>query len=371
MATYYWVGGTGVANVSTNWAASSGGPGGAGIPTSADDIVVDSNSGSGTIDFVFTTCLSVTITATTSMTAATANAEISVSGNCSIQKASFCDYTVGRNLTITFAPGVAIRTMSAVDTNFFKGLALIDAQVSLPYVAPTLAFYAEAILTFGASVFAFNIFVFVSALSCNDTTQLLFGNTGRVYFRQTFAVANTGSVVVSSYTIASIFFRPEDADLTQYLAFSGGGHSYPTLDLSTTGISSTYPTSSNVDLVLDGAPTLYKLQMNLGDKINLRLVLDSNMTVTNNMSFLQLSATNAYRQYLVSTISPVTRNITVNSATTFGTLSEPVAYRLYVKDINVINPARRIPAFTTNGCVDGGNNTNWDFGSTGFPILLN
>jgi hypothetical protein len=95
------------------------------------------------------------------------------------------------------------------------------------------------------------------------------------------------------------------------------------------------------------------------------------MTVTDNIAFTQLAATTTYQQKLISAPAAVTRNITVNSATTFGTLSEPVAYRLYVKDINVVNPSRRIPAFTSNGCVDGGNNTNWDFGSTGFPILLN
>jgi hypothetical protein len=47
MATYYWVGGSGTWNVSatTNWSATSGGAGGAGVPTSADDVVFDINSG--------------------------------------------------------------------------------------------------------------------------------------------------------------------------------------------------------------------------------------------------------------------------------------------------------------------------------------
>lgn len=47
MATYYWVGGAGTwdASTTTNWASTSGGPGGAGVPTSADDVVFDNNSG--------------------------------------------------------------------------------------------------------------------------------------------------------------------------------------------------------------------------------------------------------------------------------------------------------------------------------------
>lgn len=46
MATYYWVGGAGTwdGTDTTHWATSSGGAGGAGVPTSADDVVFDSAS---------------------------------------------------------------------------------------------------------------------------------------------------------------------------------------------------------------------------------------------------------------------------------------------------------------------------------------
>jgi hypothetical protein len=46
MATYYWVGGAGTWNATstTNWASSSGGAGGAGVPTSVDDVIFDSAS---------------------------------------------------------------------------------------------------------------------------------------------------------------------------------------------------------------------------------------------------------------------------------------------------------------------------------------
>lgn len=46
MATYYWVGGAGTWNNSstTNWATSSGGAGGAGVPTSADNVIFDTLS---------------------------------------------------------------------------------------------------------------------------------------------------------------------------------------------------------------------------------------------------------------------------------------------------------------------------------------
>ena len=65
MATYYWVGGAGTWNNSatTNWASSSGGAGGAGVPTSADNVIFDSFSGSGTINEQSTAvCNDITIT---------------------------------------------------------------------------------------------------------------------------------------------------------------------------------------------------------------------------------------------------------------------------------------------------------------------
>jgi hypothetical protein len=50
MATYYWVGGAGTWNnsSSTNWSATSGGSGGAGVPIFTDIVIFDSLSGTGT-----------------------------------------------------------------------------------------------------------------------------------------------------------------------------------------------------------------------------------------------------------------------------------------------------------------------------------
>lgn len=49
MATYYWVGGAGTwdATSTTRWSLTSGGAGGAGVPTSTDDVVFDVNSDAG------------------------------------------------------------------------------------------------------------------------------------------------------------------------------------------------------------------------------------------------------------------------------------------------------------------------------------
>lgn len=51
MADRYWVGGTGTwnANADTKWALTSGGAGGQSVPTAADDVYIDSNSGAVTV----------------------------------------------------------------------------------------------------------------------------------------------------------------------------------------------------------------------------------------------------------------------------------------------------------------------------------
>jgi hypothetical protein len=65
VATYYWVGGSGTwDNTATaNWAASSGGAGGAAVPTNADNVVFDANSGTAaTVDVTATAvCLACTV----------------------------------------------------------------------------------------------------------------------------------------------------------------------------------------------------------------------------------------------------------------------------------------------------------------------
>lgn len=73
MATYYWVGGNGAWDNfnSGNWSLTSGGTGGAGIPTNADDVIFNTASGTG-FEVSFTSqgsavCRDMTIAASTNM----------------------------------------------------------------------------------------------------------------------------------------------------------------------------------------------------------------------------------------------------------------------------------------------------------------
>lgn len=96
MATFYWVGGTGTwsGTSTTNWAASSGGAGGAGVPGSADDVVFDANSNVGTGTFTVTTsgtplCRNFTAGSLDGAMTLTVSAALSVYGNFTAPATNF------------------------------------------------------------------------------------------------------------------------------------------------------------------------------------------------------------------------------------------------------------------------------------------
>lgn len=78
MANKYWVGGSGfwATNMTANWSLTSGGAGGAATPTATDDVIFDSNSGTGsyTIYSSFTRTATITIASPAVVTVATSGA---------------------------------------------------------------------------------------------------------------------------------------------------------------------------------------------------------------------------------------------------------------------------------------------------------
>jgi len=95
MANRYWVGGT--ANwdgtAGTKWATTSGGTGGASVPTSADDVFLDANSGTGTVTIATgnTGCKSLTCTGFTGTLTGTAT--LNISGGFTLSSGMTCSAT--------------------------------------------------------------------------------------------------------------------------------------------------------------------------------------------------------------------------------------------------------------------------------------
>lgn len=84
MANRFWVGGTATwdGTAGTKWATTSGGAGGASVPTSADDVFFDGSSGTGTVTLATgQACLTLDFTGFTGTFAHNSNVALTVAGN--------------------------------------------------------------------------------------------------------------------------------------------------------------------------------------------------------------------------------------------------------------------------------------------------
>ena len=115
MATFYWVGGAGTWNTSTttNWASSTGGAGGAGVPTSADNVIIDTLSGTGTITCTAGVCNDLTVTASQAIILGAASSTLSIFGSMTLPSGGSFSASTNSN-TITFA---ATTTGKTITTN--------------------------------------------------------------------------------------------------------------------------------------------------------------------------------------------------------------------------------------------------------------
>lgn len=119
MADRYWVGGTATWNstAGTKWATTSGGAGGASVPTSSDNVFFDANSGSGTVNPQSAVCANLT---TTGSTNTFSGAGLSVYGNLVLGSG-----TIIGAITLTFAGtssfGITTNGVTLGATVFFNG----------------------------------------------------------------------------------------------------------------------------------------------------------------------------------------------------------------------------------------------------------
>lgn len=131
MAFKYWVGGGGNTNDTAHWATSSGGAGSTGTPTSSDEIIVDSNSGSGTMTInAALACRS--FRATGSSISVTHNASTTVSigdgtmptGDIALDFTGLAGYTKQNSVTatISFISSVApsLSTVHTINSGGFS-----------------------------------------------------------------------------------------------------------------------------------------------------------------------------------------------------------------------------------------------------------
>lgn len=359
MANRYWVGGSGTWDTTNtaNWSATSGGAGGASVPTASDNAFFDANSGSGTC----TTATGATCSALTVNT-------------------SSLSFVLGANMTtvtVTLTAGIFDLAGFAVQTQVFTSNAANTR---------TLAFGSTGkvqITRTATASFAFDTHNATLPIVYTGTPVVeMIGNAAAgttIGFRGTVGAINPISIKITtgSGTInIGSGFAWNDIDFT---GFSG---TWSTVSLNLYGNLTLSPTMTSVFgstplnfLKASGTQTITSngVTINTGITVNsagvtvdcadaLTLGSTRTLTMTDGKLRLKNGVTSTVGTFATSgTAQKFLESTLAGSQATLSQASGTVnASNLTIKDINATGGATW-NAFVTNGNVDAGNNTGWDF----------
>jgi hypothetical protein len=167
MANRYWVGGTGDwdGTAGTKWATTSGGAGGSAVPTSADTVFFDANSGANTVTIGAGTaiCSTLTMTGFTGTLAFGTNS-IDIAGTGTI-------YTGATTFTVTGTPLILCTNSSATARTINAGAVTETNSISFDITAGSGSITTTASTNYKNLTFSG---IFTGTL--NNNTRTLYGN---------------------------------------------------------------------------------------------------------------------------------------------------------------------------------------------------
>lgn len=339
MATYYWVGGAGTWNTSTttNWASSTGGAGGAGVPLSTDNVIIDTASGTGTITCTAGVCQDLTVTATQAIILGAASSTLSVYGNLTLPSSGSFSASTNAN-TITFAATTTGKTITTngislssivfngvggywtLGSNFITtGAITLTAGTFDTSSTGNYSITSPGIITAGALTRAINL---------NASTLTLNTNTGWTVSAATGLTVNAGT--------SNIILSSNGG------TFVGGGLTY--YNLSWTGSYMYTPT-------LSGSNTFNNMTINYTTAGNFYHVIAGNQTI--NGTFTVTSGSS-------SITLPLTITSGIGVATTVGTQSTIIA-----NAISALSNINFRDIVIAGNAVSGGNITGTRLGDCG------
>ena len=335
MANRYWVGGTGNwdATSTTHWSASSGGSGGASVPTTADDVIVNSASGSPAISMsANTNCKSLTTTGAT------------------------CSFS-GGNL-ITVAGGITFSTTTTWSHNATLSLTGTGTITTNGVVMPS-SFSINAVgltITLG------------SALTCSNTTV------------DAFRLSNgTINLNGKTLTISNAAGKANINSGTKDITFNGGSfvincagatafnNAAPTGFTTTagTGTGTISLTSPSAKTFVGGGST-YNCTLNQGGAGNLTITGSNTFTnITNTTQpasvLFTAGTTNTFTDFSLS--GTAGNLITIGSVTAATHTLSKASGTVNVNYLSISRSTATGGATWNAGAnsTDGGNNTGWIF----------
>jgi hypothetical protein len=338
MANRYWIGtGNWDATNTANWSASSGGAGGASVPTSADAVFFDAGSAGGTCTVtVVGNCAGLNCTGFTGTLAGISQI------NC------YGDFILVTGMTYT-RTGVTSFGGSGTRNVTTAGKTLGPIVCTIPNVN-----FNDTVIAAGSYQQTSGTITLNGDFTCTTAT---FSGTGVKVFNTNNAVITlTGTGSVWNYAGSNLTFNRGTSKIVlsstspTSRTFAGGGLTYYDLEIGgATGVSTLIITGSNTFNTISSTKTVAHI---------IRLTAGTTTTVTN--WNINGSSGNQFR--LASTI-------TGSQATLAKAGGETVSINYTTVTDIVASPTNTWSALTTNGCIDGGNNSNWTFTST--PTAVN
>lgn len=303
MATYYWVGGSGNWNATStaNWSDTSGGSSGFGPPTSADDVIFDAGSNTGTNPFTVTVtgtsaapavCLSFTTGGAGgaldgAMTLAFSNATsvLAVNGSVTFPATNFSVTGVGGSI-LRFANISNITfTTNGVSVSQINNIVILGGST----------------VTLGSALTASNI---NPASGTFDT-----GNYNVTCNQIITSGATAKSIVLGSSTVTCTASAPIDFTNTTSFTFNAG--------TSTITCSAASPTFTG------GGQTFYNVTFS--SAASGTVTINGANTFSNNLTFTSVSSTGI--RFIV-----FGANQTINGALTFGAANTAIRRMRVISD---------------------------------------
>jgi len=271
MADRYWILGTGTWNstTTTNWSTSSGGAGGASVPTASDNVFFDANSNVGVTAFTVTMAISPRVcndfTASGldgTMTLAGLGMGLTVSGSLTFQATNFTRTytgtttfnatTTGRTVT-TNGVSIAAVTFNGVGGGWALGSALDCTTLQLSNGTLNLAGYtATQSVRFTTAVGTKNVTFNGGTLLCANSGTLSFNNSAPSNFTTT---AGTGVGTISMTAATAKTFVGGGSTFNCTINQGGAGALTITGSNTFSNITNTYKTTGATSILFTAATT--------------------------------------------------------------------------------------------------------------------
>jgi hypothetical protein len=291
MPDRYWVGGTASwdGTAGTKWATTSGGAGGESVPTTADDVFFDANSGAGTATIATgnTGAKSIDCTGFTGTITHTAGVGITVAGSVTLDAAMTFNGSTG---TFTFTGTGTLTTAGKV----FSGVAVNGSDITV-----TLG---DAINTAGRAI--------TTTLGTFDTANYAVTSAGIFSNNANIRTINLGSSTlniigntpVNFSNSTNLTFNAATSQINcsgNTLTLNGGSQTFHNVSFTGTGAGTR---------TLTGANTFNDLTLNASATGLSQLALGDNQTV--NGTFTCAGSSAIARGFVLSNVIGTTRTIT-------------------------------------------------------------